>query len=116
DNDTTAGWFTGEGAGLSTRSHDEVSGERDLALKYLGTDGREISWDFIRLALSSVANAAIIPLQDVLGLGSEARMNVPARESGNWSWRYTADQLTPEIRGRLAEMTEVYGRNRARLK
>src|SRR6266511_962690 len=115
DNDTTVGWFTGEGAGLSTRSHDEVTGERDLALKYLGTDGREINWDFIRLALSSVADTAIIPLQDVLGLGSEARMNVPARESGNWSWRYTADQLTPEVRRRLAEMTEVYGRNRARM-
>jgi len=100
---------------LSTRSHDEVTGERDLALKYLGTDGREINWDFIRLALSSVADTAIIPLQDVLGLGSEARMNVPARESGNWSWRYTADQLTPEVRRRLAEMTEVYGRNRARM-
>jgi 4-alpha-glucanotransferase len=116
DNDTTIGWFASEGAGLSTRSHDEVSGERELALKYLGTNGHEINWDFIRLALSSVANAAIIPLQDVLGLGSEARMNVPARESGNWSWRYTSDQLTPEIRRRLAEMTEVYGRNRARLK
>ena len=116
DNDTTLGWFKSEGAGLSTRSHDEVSGERDLALKYLATDGREINWDFIRLALSSVANTAIIPLQDALGLGSEARMNVPARESGNWSWRYTADQLTPEIRRRLAEMTDVYGRNRARSK
>jgi 4-alpha-glucanotransferase len=116
DNDTTVGWFTGEGAGLSTRSHDEVTGERALALKYLGTDGREINWDFIRLALSSVANTAIIPLQDVFGLGSEARMNVPARESGNWSWRYTADQLTPEVRRRLAEMTEVFGRNRARMR
>jgi 4-alpha-glucanotransferase len=52
----------------------------------------------------------------VLGLGSEARMNVPARESGNWGWRYAADQLTPEVRRRLAEITEVYGRNRARLK
>jgi len=116
DNDTTIGWFTSEGAGLSTRSHDEVGSERDLALKYLGTDGREINWDFIRLALSSVADTAIIPLQDALGLGSEARMNVPARESGNWNWRYTSDQLTPEIRRRLTEMTEVYGRNRARLK
>jgi len=116
DNDTTIGWFTSEGAGLSTRSHDEVTGERGLALKYLGVDGHEINWDFIRLALSSIANTAIIPLQDVLGLGSEARMNVPARESGNWRWRYTADQLTPEVRRRLAEMTEVYGRNRARLK
>ncbi|MCG3160288.1 MAG: 4-alpha-glucanotransferase [Acidobacteria bacterium] len=114
DNDTTIGWFTSEGAGMSTRSHDEVGSERDLALKYLGTDGREINWDFIRLALASVADTAIIPLQDALGLGSEARMNVPAREGGNWGWRYRSEQLTPEIRARLAEMAEVYGRNRAR--
>jgi 4-alpha-glucanotransferase len=116
DNDTTAGWFTSEGAGESTRSHDEVNAERQFVLKYLGTSGNYINWDFIRLALGSVANTAIIPLQDVLGLGSEARMNVPARESGNWAWRFTADQLAPEIRWGLAEMTDVYGRNRARLK
>ncbi len=115
DNDTTAGWFTSDGAGSSTRSHDEVLDEREFVLKYLGTDGSEIHWDFIRLALSSVADTAIIPLQDVMGCGSEARMNVPARMSGNWGWRYTSDQLTQEIRARLAEMAEVYGRNRARL-
>jgi 4-alpha-glucanotransferase len=115
DNDTTVGWFRGEGAGMSTRSDDEVSDERKFALKYLGTDGHEVHWDFIRLALSSVADTAIVPLQDVLGLGSEARMNVPARESGNWGWRFTADQLTPGIRNRLAELAEIYGRNRARL-
>jgi 4-alpha-glucanotransferase len=115
DNDTIIGWFMSEGAGDTTRSHDEVQREREFVLKYLGTDGGQINWDFIRLALSSVANTAIIPLQDVLGLGSEARMNVPARESGNWAWRYTPDQLTTEVRTLLGEMTEVYGRNRARL-
>jgi 4-alpha-glucanotransferase len=112
DNDTTIGWFMGEGAGDTTRTEEEVKKERDFMLKYLGTEGREINWDLIRLALSSVANTAIIPLQDVLGLGSEARMNVPARQSGNWAWRYRADQLTPEIRSRLAELTSVYGRKR----
>lgn len=116
DNDTTLGWFTSAGAGASTRSEGEVDEERDLVLKYLGTDGSEIHWDFIRLALSSVANTAIIPLQDVLGCGSEARMNTPARESGNWGWRYLPESLTPEIRARLAELTEIYGRNRERLK
>lgn len=115
DNDTTVGWFTGAGAGDSTRSEDEVDEERAFVLKYLGTDGREIHWDFIRLAMSSVADTAIVPLQDVLGLGNEARMNVPARESGNWGWRFKAGQLKPEIRTRLAEMAEVYGRNRGRL-
>jgi 4-alpha-glucanotransferase len=110
DNDTTVGWFTGEGAGDSTRSEEEVRAEREYVLKYLGTDGREIHWDFIRLALSSVARTAIIPLQDVLGLGSEARMNTPARESGNWSWRFKAESLTAPVRERLAELTSVYGR------
>ena len=116
DNDTTVGWFTSAGAGDSTRSDEEVQKEREFVLKYLGTDGKEINWDFIRLALGSVADIAITPLQDVLGCGSEARMNVPARESGNWSWRYRAEQLTPEIRTRLGELSEIYGRNRARLK
>jgi 4-alpha-glucanotransferase len=114
DNDTTIGWFTSEGTGDSTRTEEEVREEREFVLKYLGTDGREIHWDFIRLALSSVADTAIVPLQDVLGCGSEARMNVPARESGNWGWRFRAQDLTPQIRARLAELTEIYGRNRAR--
>ena len=114
DNDTTLGWFTSTGAGDSTRTNDEVEKERDFVRRYLGTDGREIHWDFIRLALSSVANTAIIPLQDVLGAGSEARMNVPARESGNWSWRFLDGQLAPASRERLAELTTIYGRNRAR--
>lgn len=115
DNDTTIGWFTSAGAGDSTRSEEEVQKEREFVLQYLNSDGMKIHWDLIRLALASVANTAITPLQDVLGLGSEARMNVPARESGNWGWRYRAEQLTPELRTRLAQMTEVYGRNRARL-
>ncbi len=116
DNDTTVGWFTSEGAGESTRSHKEVEDEREFVLKYLGSDGSEIHWDFIRLALASVSNTAIIPLQDVLGCGNEARMNVPSRESNNWSWRYRPEHLTSDIRSRLAELTEVYGRNRGRLK
>ncbi len=110
DNDTTVGWFTSAGVGASTRQQEEVQAERAFALKYLGTDGREIHWDFIRLALSSVANTAIFPLQDLLGLGSEARLNIPARPSGNWSWRYRAEALTEAIRERLSEMTQVYGR------
>ncbi|RME44040.1 MAG: 4-alpha-glucanotransferase, partial [Chloroflexi bacterium] len=99
DNDTTRGWF-------ESRS----DRERKRVLTYLGTDGREIHWDFIRLAFSSVANTAIVPLQDVLGLGSEARMNYPSRASGNWSWRYTPDALTDKITARLRILAEVYGR------
>lgn len=111
DNDTTVGWFHGAGTGESTRSASEVDEERRFLLDYLGTDGKEINWDFIRLAWASVARTAIVPLQDVLGLGSEARMNVPARESGNWAWRFRASDLTKELRSRLARLTDTYGRN-----
>ncbi len=90
---------------------EEVQKERKHALKYLGTDGSEIHWDFIRLALSSVANWAIFPLQDVLGLGTEARMNLPGTTQGNWEWRFTADMLTPKTRGRLRELTRIYERS-----
>ena len=110
DNDTTVGWFTSEDEGDSTRSMEEVSNERNYVLKYLGTDGEEIHWDMIRLALGSVARIAIVPVQDLLGIGAEGRMNVPARESGNWSWRYCAESLTEAIGKRLAELTSVYGR------
>jgi 4-alpha-glucanotransferase len=104
DNDTTVGWFRS----LS----DTKQEERDLCLKYLNTDGKEIHWDFIRAALQSVADTAIIPLPDVLGLGSEARMNLPASESGNWLWRFRAGALDSRISARLNEMTEMYGRTR----
>jgi len=100
DNDTTVGWFR-------NRSEDE----RAWCLKYLGTDGSEIHWDLIRLAMMSVADTVIFPLQDVLGLGTEARMNYPGRMGGNWTWRFTADRLTEEIRERLAGLTETYSRH-----
>jgi 4-alpha-glucanotransferase len=110
DNDTTVGWWTGSGAGASTRTEEDVQAEREFALKYLGTDGREINWTLIRCLLASVADIVITPLQDVLGLGSEARMNLPAARDGNWRWRFTADQLTPEISERLRELTVIYDR------
>ena len=110
DNNTTIGWFKGTDIEDSTQSREERETEAQLALKYAGTDGHEINWDLIRLALMSVANTAIIPLQDVLGLGSEARMNLPGTAEGNWSWRFLPDALTEEIRSRLRELTVVYGR------
>ncbi len=109
DNDTTVGWYAG-GVGDTTRSANEAKSERDLALRYLGSDGHEIHWDFIRLAISSVANTAIFPMQDVLGLGSEARMNLPARAEGNWLWRLLEDQLVPELSERLLDLSRTYGR------
>ncbi|MBM2824521.1 MAG: 4-alpha-glucanotransferase [Dehalococcoidales bacterium] len=109
DNNTTIGWFNEE-AGAATLSREEREQERRLALDYLGTDGHEINWDFIRLALLSVADTAIIPLQDVLGLGSQARMNQPGASNGNWRWRFTMAMLTEEIKDRLKRLTTIYGR------
>lgn len=100
DNDTTVGWF------------DKASEyERDRVLRYLGglsADG--IHWSMIRLAMSSIANQAVFPLQDLLGLGSFARMNTPGQAEGNWAWRYRSDMLTGELRERLREHTRLYGR------
>jgi 4-alpha-glucanotransferase len=110
DNDTTIGWWTSSGVSDSTRTAENIRAEREFALQYLGTDGREMNWVFIRAILASVADMAIIPLQDVLGLGSEARMNLPGTSSGNWRWRVAADQLTPEIGARLRELTVMYDR------
>ncbi len=110
DNNTTIGWFRGEDVTDSTQTREQRQRETQLALKYMGTDGHEINWDFIRLALMSVADTAIIPLQDVLGLGSEARMNLPGTTEGNWCWRFLPDTLTEEIKARLKELIVIYGR------
>jgi len=110
DNNTTIGWLKGTDLEDSTQSREERETETQLALKYAGTDGHEINWDFIRLALMSVADTAIIPLQDVLGLGTEARMNLPGTVEGNWCWRFLPDMLTERVKAKLAELTSIYGR------
>lgn len=109
DNDTTAGWWTSE-VGHSTRSNTEIEKEREYARRYLGIDGREVHWEFIRAVLVSVADTAIVPAQDLLGLGSEARMNRPGTVGDNWRWRLLPGQLTHDIAQRLAVMTETYDR------
>jgi 4-alpha-glucanotransferase len=109
DNDTTIGWWTG-GIGHSTRSDTERDSEREHATRYLDLDAREVHWQFIRAALASVADTAIVPAQDLLGLGSEARMNRPGTDTGNWRWRLAPGQLTRETARRLAVMTELYDR------
>lgn len=111
DNDTTVGWWRSQAGEGSTRDEAAVSREHDYALKYLGTDGGEIHWDMIRAVWASVAHTAIAPLQDLLGVGNEGRMNLPASTSGNWSWRFEAGSLTEEIIKRLKELTDIYGRN-----
>ncbi|HJQ70689.1 MAG TPA: 4-alpha-glucanotransferase [Blastocatellia bacterium] len=114
DNDTVVGWFESkpqsEAAEVEAEESEEKESDADRALRYLNTDGREIHWDFIRAALASVADIAIIPLQDLLGLGSDARMNLPASQKDNWAWRFRAGALGDELSQRLKEMTELYGR------
>jgi len=102
DNNTIRGWFEGE----------EAPEDKKRLLRYLGRDVpiEELHWELIRLLMMSAANTAIFPMQDILGLGEEARMNRPATLEGNWQWRMLPDLLTPELSSRLLEMTEMYGR------
>jgi 4-alpha-glucanotransferase len=104
------GWWASDGAGDSTRTPEDVVREKALARRYLATDGREMNWVMIRALLASVADTVIVPLQDVLGLGSEARMNRPSTPTGNWRWRFRASDLGPGLAVRLGELAELYGR------
>ena len=110
DNDTTVGWWTSSGVGESTRTDEDIRKERAFTRVYLGFRDEPVNWVFIRTVLASVANVAMIPLQDVLGLGSKARMNLPGTISGNWKWRYKAGALTNEMRERLHGLTLMYDR------
>jgi len=110
DNDTTVGWWTSSGAGGSTRTAEDVRKERHFARASLGFQNEPVNWVFIRTVLASVANIAMIPLQDVLGLGSNARMNLPGTVRGNWKWRYEPNALTKEISEQLRRLTLLYGR------
>ena len=117
DNDTTVGWFFGQHPDSSTRDQAQVEREQRAALSYLGKeDSREIHWDMIRACLASVANTAIIPMQDLLGLGSAARMNRPGAHSGNWEWRVDASALTQALAARFADLTRTYERSPRRSK
>jgi len=104
DNDTAIGWWN--------KASDK---EKQFVAKYLGyksvAEITEINWEFIQMALASVADLAILPLQDILGLDDRARMNDPSINAGNWRWRYESSQmLTPQICDRLLEMTQIYSR------
>jgi 4-alpha-glucanotransferase len=110
DNDTTLGWWQSSGAGDSTRAPEAVAREKAFARRYLATDGSEMHWVLMRAVLASVANTVLVPMQDVLGLGSDARMNLPGRQSGNWGFRFTWEQVTPHLTERLRELTTTYER------
>ena len=99
DNDTTWGWY-----------HAAPENVKDHVRRYLGRDASDVAWDLIRVAWGSVGDLAVAPLQDVLNLGSEARMNTPGKAVGNWGWRFPAAQLTPWVLDRLADLTTMYGR------
>ncbi len=103
DNDTTLGWYA---------TTDEKS--RDHVRRYLRVSGREVGWDFIRSAYDSVANLAVIPLQDLMSLGSGARFNTPGKSQDNWTWRYRAEQLRAlheNSASYLRELAELSGRD-----
>jgi 4-alpha-glucanotransferase len=110
DNDTAAGWFNGVAGSDSTRTGEQTVTEKEFCMKYLNSTGAEIHWDFIRAVLQSAADTAVTPLQDVLGIGPEGRMNVPNTSEGNWTWRFQADALTELHSERLRTMTEESGR------
>ena len=102
DNNTVKGWFEGEA----------TPGDKERLFRYLG---REISLEeapreLMRLAMMSVAHLVVLPLQDILGLGEEARMNRPATVEGNWRWRVSPEQLNPSLAQKLMEMAEIFGR------
>ncbi len=100
DNETTVGWY-----------HNLNDWTRGHVNKYFGlTDGKDINWKFIQVALSSVADTAVIPMQDYLGLGNEARINMPSSFGKNWEWRMKKGACTKELAAKIKEMAIIYGR------
>jgi 4-alpha-glucanotransferase len=110
DNDTVAGWWKSKGGTDSIRTPDDVVREHAFARAYLGCGEEPINWALIRAVLASIADTAIIPLQDVLGLGSEARMNFPGTARGNWRWRVLPGALDSDLAERLRELNRAYDR------
>lgn len=99
DNDTTKGWYQ--------KCYEQ---SRDKLRRYYNTDGGDVCWTLIRACFSSVANMAIVPMQDVLELDSWARFNTPGVGEGNWAWRFKEEDLTKHLRERLYETAKLYGR------
>ena len=101
DNDTAWGWY----------HHSSAERERDHFRRYFRTDGGDVAWTFIEGALSSVAQVAVVPLQDLLNLDTEARMNLPGTSGGNWQWRFQAGQIDRSLAARLLDATTIFGRD-----
>jgi len=110
DNDTVVGWWNSAGTHDSTRTPEDVEKEHAHTRAYFGFTDAPIQWVMIRGIMASVANTAIAPMQDVLGLGSEARMNLPGMPSGYWKWRMKPGAASQEIAAKLREMVKLYDR------
>ena len=114
DNDTMFGWWR-SGVADSTRTQDEVDREHNDAATYFGLTvaelDRNVNWVYIRAVMMSVADTVLFPMQDVLGAGGEARMNLPGSLGRNWKWRMSADALRPEYAERLAQFVTLYDRS-----
>jgi 4-alpha-glucanotransferase len=115
DNDTFVGWFEDKGSRSGPRSAKQAQKERRAAIAYLaGPLGRalpaQVHWEGVRAVYGSVARTAIIPMQDLLGLGNESRMNMPGSAKGNWEWRVRSRDLSPKLSQTLRDFTSTYGR------
>jgi 4-alpha-glucanotransferase len=109
DNDTTVGWWNSSG-GDSTRSEEDIRKEKEFVEQYLGDSNESIEWRMMRALFGSVAQIAVVPMQDILGLGSESRMNRPGVATGNWSWRMLPNEFSQDLIQRLRVLMETYDR------
>lgn len=102
DNDTILGWY-----------YVMSEEDREFSKEYMGnakSTDEELPWDFIRMSMESVANLAVTPMQEFLGLGTEARINYPSTLGNNWKWRLLPEQFTPELAKRIYRLTQITAR------
>jgi 4-alpha-glucanotransferase len=111
DNDTVVGWYQSVAGGASTRTQDQIDREKAYAIRYLDCTPDQIHRAMTRAIWRSVASLTITPVQDLLGLGSLARMNTPGTTQGNWIWRCPPGLLTPSLADWLGDLTQTYGRS-----
>lgn len=111
DNDTTQGWYSAEGPDYEHMGRDVIDQEHDKARRYLGRDGSGMPWDLMRLAFGSVANTAMVLMQDILGLPNSCRMNRPGLGDNQWRWRLEGDQLANAPWGGVRDLVYLFGRD-----
>jgi 4-alpha-glucanotransferase len=110
DNDTLVGWLNEHEREKNPERRARLQREREQALAYAGSDGDGAHWDLIRVLFASAADTVIVPLQDLLGLGTEARMNVPGTPSGNWTFRAPKESYDARLASRLRAISDTYER------